>query len=206
MMALDNWSFSDNIFRNIKGRKGGARAAIFIWVRSQHILVERNLLVDCDRGIAFGNPGESTANREGERLVYVADGTIRNNFVAGGPDCGIELWHTERIRVHHNSISRPEENWNRGIRVGTGTRDSDLVNNLVHGEIQFEGGEARLRNNLAGRLDGYFVDPARGNLVLTAKAENAIDRGVTLPDVAEDIGRRPRRTPPDLGAWEYSAD
>jgi hypothetical protein len=93
MMALEDWTFSDNVFRNIKGRNGGGRAAIFIWVRSRGIVVERNLIVNCDRGIAFGNPGQSTANRAGEPLVYVADSTIRNNFIAGGPDCGIELWH-----------------------------------------------------------------------------------------------------------------
>src|SRR5881394_1091008 len=62
MMALEDWTFSDNSFRNIKGRNGGGRAAIFIWVRSRRVVVERNLLIDCDRGVAFGNPGPSTAN------------------------------------------------------------------------------------------------------------------------------------------------
>src|SRR3954465_1781078 len=40
MMALDKWIFSDNTFRNIKGRNGGGRAAIFIWVRSRNILIQ----------------------------------------------------------------------------------------------------------------------------------------------------------------------
>ena len=61
--------------------------------------MERNLILNCDRGMAFGNPGQSTANLAGERLVYVADGIIRNNFIAGGPDCGIELWYADRIKV-----------------------------------------------------------------------------------------------------------
>lgn len=202
MMALENWTFSDNVFRHIQGRRGGGRAAIFLWVRSRQILVERNLIVNCDRGIALGNPGESTANLAGERLVYVADAVIRNNFIAGGPDCGIELWHAERIKVLHNSIWRPERNWSRGIRVGTGTTQTALVNNLVHGEIRFEGGEAEATNNLTGRLDGYFVDPQTGNLALTRNATGAIDRGVSLPEVIEDISGRSRVGPPDLGAWE----
>ena len=37
MMALDDWTFSDNYLHNIKGRHGGCRAAIFIWVRSSRI-------------------------------------------------------------------------------------------------------------------------------------------------------------------------
>jgi len=206
MMALEDWTFSDNVFRNIKGRNGGGRAAIFIWVRSQRVLVERNLIVNCDRGVAFGNPGQSTANLAGERLVYVADSIIRNNFIVGGPDCGIELWHAERIKVFNNTVWRSDQNWNRGIRIGTGTAHTDVVNNLVHGEIRREGGEAEMSHNLTGRLEGYFVDPASGNLALTPAATGAIDQGVSLPEVTDDIGRRPRIGRLDLGAWESEGD
>jgi parallel beta helix pectate lyase-like protein len=202
MMALEDWTFSDNVFRNIKGRNGGGRAAIFIWVRSRRVTVERNLIVDCDRGIAFGNPGQSTANRAGEPVTYVTDGVIRNNFIAGGADCGIELWYAEKIKVYNNSIWRPERNWARGIRVATGTIDTDIANNLVHGEIRFEGGSAQLRNNLARRLDSYFVDPASGNLALTPAARDAINKALPLPDVSDDISHRPRTKTPDLGAWQ----
>ncbi len=202
MMALDGWTFSDNVFRNIRGRNGGGRAAIFIWVRSRDVTVERNLIINCDRGIAFGNPGQSTANRAGEQLVYVRDGMIRNNFIAGGPDCGIELWYADGIKVYNNSIWRPERNWSRGIRVGTGTAHTEIANNLVHGEIRLEGGAARLRQNLSGRLDGCFADPASGDLTLTAAATKAIDQGIFLPEVIDDIRGQPRSGLIDLGAWE----
>ena len=203
MMALEDWTFSDNVFRNIKGRNGGGRAAIFIWVRSRGVVVERNFIFNCDRGVAFGNPGQSTANVAGERLVYVSDGIIRNNFITGGPDCGIELWYVEHVKVYNNSIWRPKRNWSRGIRVGAGTCNTDIVNNLVHGEIQFDGGEAQLRRNLTGRLEDYFVNPTLGNLALTRAATKAIDQGVSLPDITEDIRRLPRSGCPDLGAWEF---
>lgn len=203
MMALEDWTFSDNVFYNIKGRRGGARAAIFIWVRSQRVVVERNLMIHCDRGVAFGNPGQSTANINGRPLTYVSEGIIRNNFIASGPDCGIELWYARNIKVHHNTIWRPDRNWNRGIRVGTGTGDTDIANNLVHGKIQFEGGQAKLRHNLAGRLDGYFTHPTSGDLSLTEAATGAIDCGVSLPEVQHDIRMRHRTEPVDVGAWEF---
>jgi hypothetical protein len=206
MMALEDWTFSDNSFRTIQGRNGGGRAAIFIWVRSRRVVVERNLIIDCDRGIAFGNPGQSTANLAGEQLAYVSEGVIRNNFIVGGADCGIELWSAERIKVLNNSIWRPERNWSRGLRVGTGTVQTEIVNNLVHGEIRLEGGKAELRQNLARRLDGYFVDPASGNLALTAAATEAIGRGLPLPDVPDDIRKQPRGKKPDLGAWESGGE
>ena len=206
MMALEDWTFSDNCFRNIKGRNGGGRAALFIWVRSRRVVVERNLIIDCDRGIAFGNPGQSTANLAEERLVYVSDSVIRNNFIVGGSDCGIELWYAEQIKVCNNSIWRPERNWNRGIRIGTGTAHTDIVNNLVHGEIRLDGGEAKLRHNVARRLDGYFTDPASGNLALTSAATEAMDHGVPLPEVRDDIRQRRRGRHPDLGAWETDSE
>jgi hypothetical protein len=158
--------------------------------------------VDCDRGVAFGNPGQSTANVAGDRLIYVSDGVIRNNFIVGGPDCGIEIWYADSIKVYNNSIWRPDRNWSRGIRIGTGTSHTDIVNNLVHGEIQFDGGEAQLRQNLTGRLDGYFVDAASGNLALTSAAIRAIDQATSLPEVIDDIRQRPRRGRIDIGAWE----
>jgi len=202
MMALEDWTFSDNCFRNIKGRNGGGRAAVFIWVRSRRVVVERNLIVNCDRGVAFGNPGKSTANVAGERLVYVSDGIIRNNFVVGGLDCGIELWYADRIKVLNNTIWRPERNWNRGIRIGTGTSTTEIANNLVHGGIQSEGGEAQVHHNLAGRLEGYFEDLPSGNPTLTPAATGALGQGVPLAEVTEDIRGRRRAAKPDLGAWQ----
>jgi hypothetical protein len=205
MMALEDWIFSDNIFRNIKGRNGGGRAAIFIWVRSRKVVIERNLIINCDRGVAFGNPGKSTANVAGERLVYVSDSVIRNNFITGGPDCGIELWYAENVKVYNNSIWRPKQNFRRGIRIGTGTSNTNIVNNLVHGEICFDGGKAQLRQNLTGHINIYFVDPASGNLALTQAATEAIDKGISLTDVTEDIRQLPRSEQPDLGAWEFGS-
>jgi hypothetical protein len=75
-----------------------------------------------------------------------------------------------------------------------------MVNNLVHGEILLEGGEAHLRTNLTGRLDNYFVDPSSGNLALTSAATRAIDHAVPLPEVTED---KPYGVPASeaLGFW-----
>jgi hypothetical protein len=52
----------------------------------------------------------------------------------------------------------------------------------------------------------YFEDPASGNLALTPAATGAIDQGVSLPEVTDDIRRRPRIGRLDLGAWEFEGD
>jgi len=68
MMALEDWTFSDNIFRNIKGRNGGGRAAIFIWVRSRRVVVER--IDDC----VITNPILNPADRAFSVLVWIKGG------------------------------------------------------------------------------------------------------------------------------------
>jgi hypothetical protein len=204
MMALEDWTFSDNTFLHIRGHNGGGRAAIFLWVRSRQLVVERNVIIDCDRGISLGNPGVSTANREGEIPVYVSDAVVRNNFIQGGADCGMELWYAHDIRVLHNSIWRPEQNWQRGVRVGTGSSEILIQGNLVHGGISREGGQAEIRGNLSGKLEGLFVDAARGDLSLTQGAAKAIDGGEPHPEITSDIRSFLRDTKPDLGAWEYT--
>lgn len=199
MMALDKWTFSDNTFRNIKGRNGGGRAAIFIWVRSRNVLLQRNWIFNCDRGIAFGNPGQSTANKPGEKLTYVADSIIQNNMITGGADCGIELWHVDGIKLLHNSIWRPERNFNRGIRIGTGTTNTLVQNNLVHGGIQLEGGHSQVITNLAKRLDEAFINPTAGDLALAKPIEQSAPAAVSY-----DIRQMRRTAAPDLGAWEHN--
>lgn len=81
-----------------------------------------------------------------------------------------------------------------------------ILNNLVHGEIRFEDGQAELHHNLARRLDGYFIDPASGDLRLTSSAKGAIDQGASLPEVTDDIRGQPRHGPYDIGAWEFDVE
>lgn len=77
------------------------------------------------------------------------------------------------------------------------------MNNLVHGQIQMEGGAARTEGNLAEDLDGYFVDPASGDLSLRGGAERALDRAVPHGEVISDFRALLRPERRDLGALEF---
>ncbi len=203
MMALENWTISDNTFRNINGAKGGGRAAIFIWVRSSNVTVERNVIVNCDRGIAFGNPSSSTNFIEG--MWHISDSICRNNFIAGGSDSGIELAWVRDSKVYHNTVWRqdPDSRGIRCIKHGAGVENVIIANNLVRGDIALTGSETA-RNNKSGELTGYFQDPDSGDLHLRPEAEGAIGKGVLLPEVTEDIDGQPRSETPDLGADEFN--
>ena len=200
MMALEDWTISDNTFRNIRGMTGAGRAAIFIWVRSRRVTVERNVIIGCDLGMAIGN----FHNPDG--VTHVAESVYRNNFVTAPVAAGAELTWVTGIKFYNNSIWRLDET-GRGIRVIDGTTSGvDLANNIVRGTIMV-GDDAQSRNNLVltGDEAGYFVDAAVGNLRLTSDAVDAIDRGLVLSDVADDVDCEPRGSAPDIGADERTA-
>ena len=199
LMALDGWRIADNTIRNVKGYSGGGRAGIFIWVGSRNVMVERNVIIGCDRGIAFGNPSPSDNGAD----VHLTGGMARNNFIVVDRDAGIELAWVKDVKIVHNSIWRSDVG-GRGIRSIQKVEGALIANNLVRGAMLMTGTEA-LQGNVVGALDGVFKNAAAGDLHLLPGANSAIDKGGVVEGVAEDIDRdkRPTGSAPDVGADEY---
>ena len=116
---------------------------------------------------------------------------------------GIEIVWTDNVRVYHNTIWAAEPRW-RAIHYFENIQRLHLANNLVRGRIDGEG-DARSEGNLVGDLEGYFVNPAEGDLHLTGRAADALGKGVTLAAVRDDFDGQKRADPPDVGADEKSA-
>jgi len=201
MMALDGWTFADNVFKNIKGRTGGARGAIFIWVRSKNLVIERNVMIDCNRGIALGNPSGSTARTK--NMLHITNAVCRNNFIKADPDAGIEIAWVEGVKIYNNSIWRSGAG-GRGIRCIQKIAKVEIVNNLVRGKIMLSGG-ATEANNITGTLDGYFADVAKGDFRLVRGAAKAVNAGRPLDEVKDDFFGYARDARPDIGAMEFGA-
>jgi hypothetical protein len=198
MMYLAHWTFADNIFRNIKGANGGGRGAIFIWNQSRSVVVERNLFMNCDRSIAFGNPSEPTNYVQGTLHNY--DGVIRNNAIVAGSGKGIELVWLDNVKVYNNTVYCPDLR-GRAIHYFQKINRLHLANNLVRGRMEGEG-DVTSENNVVGELDGYFVNPVTGDLHLTEAATLALGKGVPIPLVQDDIDGEERGEHPDVGADE----
>jgi pectate lyase len=198
MMYLNNWTFSDNVFKNIRGANGGGRGAIFIWNQSRNIVVERNIFVGCDRSIAFGNPSEPTNYQPGTLHVY--NGIICNNFITtdivGGK--GIEVVWADNVKVCFNTIYTPDLEY-RAIHYFQKISGLFVANNLVRGRI-FGEGDALLEGNIIGEQSGYFNDPSSGDLHLNLHAREALGKGVKLSVVMDDIDGHKRRKLTNVGA------
>ncbi|MCW8133132.1 MAG: hypothetical protein KIS92_22495 [Planctomycetota bacterium] len=204
MMRLDGWVFADNVFKNIKGKNGQARGAIFVWVESKNVTAERNVFIDCDRGVCFGNASNGNG---GEK--HIRDSICRNNFfVSSNFDAMVEVSWAENVKVYNNTVVKtgPKDHNNRGIRVisNSGNKDVEIANNIVAGG-GIEKDNAREHDNYTGAVDGYFIDVASGDLRLTPSAVNAINKGVALEQVKEDFDGGARDPNCDLGASEFGA-
>ena len=194
MMMLKNWTIADNTFIGIRGAEGNGRAGIFLWVECEDVVAERNVIINCDRGIAFGNPSSVPP--------HMTRGIARNNFIVGGSIQALEFHQVVDSIACNNTIyaTDPENAWH--VEVGRNCKGVRFYNNLVHGMTRFNRSPVEQKGNIVGDLTGWFVDPAVCDLHLTAKASPARGNAVPLPEVTEDFDGRKRGSKPDVGADE----
>jgi copper-binding protein NosD len=205
IMGARGWIISDNVFVNIHGGTGSARGAIFMWHNTRDCVIERNIFIDCDSGIALGN-----SSARGERR-HCTNMLVRNNFITRCPEKNIIMVHTRDSKVINNTVHDTTKKTSRLKRCFRAVFANDgliVRNNIFSGpKIRLERIEGKI--DVAGNLNKpvaeYFVDPAMGNLHLTDKAAEAIDKATASKDVPEDIDGAKRGDKPDLGADELNA-
>lgn len=206
-----NWLVRDNLFRNLRtpaSQPGMAEHAVHFWkrcsTRPQNIVVERNWILNCDRGIGFGLSNVEGGHQGGASV-------IRNNLVFNdgtGPrtDVGIGLEHASGVRVDNNTVVIPSY-WAPIEYRFAGSSNLVFRNNLVNRPLarRDDAPPASQTNNLERVDASWFRDLARGDLRLTPAAIPALDTGTALEDFREDVDGHPRPQGPgwDLGAGEF---
>jgi hypothetical protein len=193
MMMLKDWTIADNAFVGIRGKHGGGRGAIFVWIESENVVTERNIFINCDRSICYGNHSNGP--------LHMTGGIVRNNFVVAGKWWGIEVCRTVDCKVYNNTVYATQ-NKTPAVEFYHCSTGDECYNNLIRGKLELDH-EVAHGQNLLGELEGYFVNPAAGDLRLTEAATGAIGRGKALADVAEDFFGRKRHVPPDIGGHEF---
>lgn len=159
MVRLSDWVFADNIFCNLRGANGGGRGAIFIWVGSDTILIERDLFVACDRSIALGNPSN--------KRLSVKSAVVRDNRIVAGVNRAIECNSTSEVNVYDNRIFATHDTFPT-VEFIDGSAGGLLHHNIIHGRISCEP-DVVVEHNHIGLFGGLFIDPANGDLGFTEK-------------------------------------
>ncbi len=197
------WVVRDNEWLRIRTPGNSPVPAILFWSASSDTVVERNLLVDCAQGIAFGNASHGPGDHFG--------GVVRNNMIyASLPhDVVIEMVHAEGWLVAHNTalLLDPAPGLTWGMEARFADSQGTFAYNLTNMDVwpDRDGAQATLVGNVTGAQAAWFVDAASADLHLLSTATEAIDRAAPLAGVTDDFDgdARPIGPAPDVGADEY---
>ncbi len=195
----DSWVVRDNVFKNIASPSiTQAEHAVHFWDNSQFNLVERNKIINCDRGVGFGL-GTSTN----------LGGVIRNNMIYNDGqnpfhDVGIGLESSPYTHVYNNSIHIQYQNAIEYRFASTHT--ARIANNLVNRPIRSRNdGEAFLSTNIEDANDTWFIDYTSGDLHLINEIDGVVNAGTDLSSslLNDDFDQQSRLDGIDIGADEY---
>jgi hypothetical protein len=198
-----NWVVRNNTFRSIiSPNTSVAEFAIHFWNGSANNLVEKNLIVNCDRGIGFGL--EERGN---------VGGIIRNNMIyhaanAGQfADVGIALANSPGSQVYNNTIVMSNSfPWGIEYRFSS-TANVLIANNLTNKPIMNrDGATATVSTNMTAATNAWFANPSSGNLHLVSAISGVVDAGQAISGLSDDFDgeTRPQGLAIDIGADEFN--
>jgi hypothetical protein len=208
LIASQGWTIRNNTFSNIRhnpdltSRLAGP--AILVWQASADTLVEGNAIIDCDRGIAFGDSSGSGVQHSG--------GIIRNNTITGysGSDVGIAVVRAPDALVEHNTVFAPDGVYPYSIEADQPETTGAIIRNNFTDEPILpdrRGAAATVSGNRSDAMASDFRDAATGDLHLAATATGAIDAALAVGDRSYDLDcDAVGDDPADLGADEWRAE
>ena len=196
-----DWIIRNNVFKNIKSPETTlAGYTILFWDDSENPLVEKNLIINCDRGIGFGVG--SSAN---------SGGIIKNNMIYhdnSTGDVGISLQTSPNTQVYNNSIFFDNDYFSAIECRFTETQDVYIANNLTNKVIWFRDGAAGVvEYNNTNAISGWFIDVSTGDLHLSSDTlSQVVDQGISISGLTDDFDGdiRPQGSGIDIGADEYT--
>lgn len=203
------WVVRDNVWVRIRTSTGTPVPTILFWSGSSDTVVERNRLIDCSQGIAFGNASQGGINHTG--------GIVRNNviYAALPHDSMIEMVRATGWLVAHNTVigRNPASGLTWLIEARFPESQGTLANNLTNMAIWADrgGAGATAVDNITSAETGWFIDGAPPSaeavdLHLAPTAWSAIDQANALPEVPSDMDgdARPAGSAADAGADEVA--
>lgn len=197
-----NWVIRGNTFKSIISPDTSvAEFAVHFWNGSANNTVERNIIINCDRGIGFGMDGRGNTG-----------GIIRNNTIyhASGngqyADAAIALIESPGTQVYNNTVYM-ENSYPWAIEYRFASTTNVLIkNNLTNKTIQQrDGASGTVASNLTSALASWFVNASAGNLRLAIAQGAVVDKGQFVSGLTDDLDgdSRPQGDGIDIGADEF---
>jgi chitodextrinase len=198
-----NWIVRGNTFKNIISPSGSvAEHAIHFWSNSEDTLVEKNLIINCDRGIGFGLV-------QGRGHLR---GIIRNNMIyhtsgnGSFADVAIEADESPNTQIYNNTIFM-QNTYPNAIEYRFPLSSGLIIrNNLTNKTILArDGATAMLSNNITNAASAWFVNVGQGDLHLANNTTAANNAGIAISGLTDDFdgNTRPQGGGIDVGADEY---
>ena len=199
-----NWTVRGNTFQNIISPSTSvAEFAVHFWdIPAANNLVERNTIINCDRGVGFGLDGRGNNG-----------GIIRNNMIYHDAnkgqfaDSAISLTDSPNSQVYNNTILMLDSfPWAIDYRY-TDTIGVLIENNATNLPIiARDGAVATVGHNVTNAVASWFVAPATGDLHLASAIPALVGQGVAIPGLTDDFDGTSRPSGPvTIGAQEWAA-
>ncbi|MFZ5453358.1 MAG: right-handed parallel beta-helix repeat-containing protein [Thermodesulfobacteriota bacterium] len=198
-----NWIVRRNIFRGIRSpSEDVAEFAIHFWSGSEDTLVERNIIINCDRAIGLG------LGDRGHQRGIVRNNMIYHNAVEGFADVGIAVESAPGAQVYNNTIYQ-EHSYPHAIEYRFPATTGVLIaNNLTNKAISpRDGATGTVSDNVTNAQASWFVNPPAGDLHLKSVIKTVVDQGRIIAGLATDFDGdpRPRGAGIDIGADEFKS-
>jgi hypothetical protein len=222
VLAGDGWIVRDNVFKRIRGPEGEmCGPAVLFFSNSKRTIVERNLFINCDVGIACGIFHITKKPRDGKRKYAHQDAIIRNNMIfrnKKGGDAGIVVGYSKNFKIYHNTIilnsTAPHT-----ILYGDNISNGEIMYNLTDGAFQAVDDlnaidpwspkahgqrnhlqskilnlepRVKLKGNINKVENSWFVDSENGDLHLVKSAYQVINKAKHIEDVKKDFDNQKR--------------
>lgn len=194
-----NWTIRNNVFMNIRSpEEDTAEHAIHFWSDSQNTLVEKNIIINCDRGIGFG------LGDRGHQSGIIRNNIIYHDGIDDNADVGIGLENAADVAVYNNTIFM-ENSYPNALEYRFSNTNAYIANNLTNRNIQSrDGGSATLETNYTEADSSFFENVLLYDFHLSGDISMVVDSGTTIDELTDDFegDSRPQGAGFDIGADE----